>query len=95
MNGLAKQPNSMAGALAMERRLSLVREEAESLGIVLTVHQIASFSEDDTVEPGQGLVELIDSLFSEQPVYPEEWPLAERRDAHRQMLKYRVAKDGP
>lgn len=78
-----------------EAAYATLAEEAVSQGIRLSVHQIASFSEDDNVEPGQGLTELIDSLFSEGQVEPELWPLAEQRGAHRQMLQYRIAKDIP
>lgn len=68
-----------------------VVEEAQTLGIALKVYQIACFSENDEIEPGVGLTELVDSLFSEDQTGPEMWSLAERHDALRQMLRYRAS----
>lgn len=74
-----------------ETAYAAVVEEARAQDIALNVYHIASFSEDDAVEPGTGLTELIDSLFSESQAGPEGWPLAKRRDAARQMLRYRAS----
>jgi hypothetical protein len=74
-----------------EAAYATVVEEAQAQDITLKVYQIASFSENDAIEPGTGLTELIESLFSESQAGPEAWPLAERRDAARQMLRYRAS----
>jgi len=76
------------GELAPQSYQTLV-EEAERLGIVLSVSQIASFSEDDAVAPGAGIPELLTTVSDTVARNVETWPAAGEAGNDRQMLRFR------
>lgn len=76
------------GELAPQNYHTLV-EEAARLGIVLSVSQIASFSEDDAVAPGAGIPELLTTVSDTIARNVETWPAAGEADSRRQMLRFR------
>jgi hypothetical protein len=76
------------GELAPHNYQTLV-EEAARLGIVLSVSQIASFSEDDAVAPGAGISELLTTVFDTIAQNVETWPVTSSAADARQMLRFR------
>lgn len=76
------------GELAPQNYQMLV-EEAARLGIVLSVSQVASFSEDDAVAPGAGIPELLTTLSDTMGGNVETWPAIEGSGNDRQMLRFR------
>jgi len=74
--------------LAPQNYQTLV-DEAERLGIILSVSQIASFSEDDAVAPGAGIPELLTSILDTIALNVETWPLCDEAGNGRQMLRFR------
>jgi hypothetical protein len=76
------------GELAPDNYRTLVEEAAE-LGIVLSVSQIASFSEDDEVAPGAGISELLTTVFGTIAQNVETWPATGNATDARQMLRFR------
>jgi hypothetical protein len=67
----------------------LIRD-ASRLGIEMRVFQIASFSEDDGVEPGAGMKELIDSVCAEPGTMPSFWTRPPDSNESRAMMRFRV-----
>jgi hypothetical protein len=76
------------GELPAETYQPLITEAAK-LGIPLTVSQIASFSEDDGIEPGAGIPELLATVFAADAQPIPLWPDAGDAGDARQMLRYR------
>lgn len=68
-------------------------EQAEELRIDLRVLQIASFSESDTVQPGSGIVELIDAATSTETEEVPFWSDRPRASlGTRAVLNFRAQK---
>ena len=63
--------------------------EAIKLGIPLAVSQIASFSENNEIEPGSGIPELLATVFGAEAPRTPIWPDADDSGDARQMLRYR------
>jgi hypothetical protein len=76
------------GELVPQNYQTLV-EEAASLGIVLSVSQIASFSEVDAVAPGAGIPELLSTVSDTIAQNFETWPAVDAASDSRQMLRFR------
>ena len=78
------------GQLGLDRFTKLL-EEAKRYTIDLKVIQIASFSEDDHVEPGQGIADLL-TATCEQRVSATAafWPDDPRRSEARAYLRFRA-----
>jgi hypothetical protein len=74
--------------LEPEKYNSLI-EEAQRLGIVLSVSQIASFSENVAIEPGAGIPDLLGTLSEHSGLNVETWPTTGNTYNHRQMLRFR------
>jgi hypothetical protein len=66
-------------------------DEAKQLGIRLNVMQIASFSEDDETQPGEGLSELVNSLLVKKSDDPVFWPKCSLQPSGRKMLGFKGA----
>lgn len=80
------------GELVPQNYQTLV-EEAARLGIVLSVSQIASFSEDDAVVPGAGIPELLTTVSDFIARHVETWPTASEAGNSRQMLRFRKRRE--
>lgn len=76
------------GEIPPQNYQSLVAEAAE-LGIPLAVSQIASFSEDNGIEPGTGISELLATVFPVEVPRTSFWPDVGDVGDTRQMLRYR------
>ena len=74
--------------LVPEKYHTLV-EQAERLGIALSVSQIASFSDNNTIQPGAGIPALLATLSEQTRVDVESWPATGESSNDRQMLRFR------
>jgi Double-GTPase 2 len=67
-----------------------ILDTATTLKLKLEVINIASFAEQDTAAPGEGISELIKASLSKQSVIPEFWPQSEAaQDKTRAIMKLR------
>ena len=64
-------------------------DEAKQLGIKLNVMQIASFSEDADMKPGEGLSELVNSLLVKKSEDPIFWPERSLPPSDRKILGFK------
>jgi len=74
--------------LAPQKYQTLV-EEARRLGIVLSVSEIASFSDSDTIKPGAGIPNLLATVSEQTVLNVESWPATGDASNDRQMLRFR------
>ena len=64
-------------------------EEARRLGCTLSVSEVASFSDNETIEPGAGIAALLATLSEQAVVNALSWPDTGEFSNDRQMLQFR------
>ena len=68
--------------------------EAQRFGVPVKIVQVSSFSDNDSVIPGTGIAELIESSLAgtSKPSAEAWWPDSEARSPKRQFLGFRVGR---
>lgn len=69
--------------------LDRITSHATEFGLILSFASIASFSDDDDVQPGAGLSNLILTTLDHDAVPPKQWPESVRANAERAFLSFR------
>jgi hypothetical protein len=69
--------------------LGQIQEEGRKWGMEITLASIASFSQNDDVNPGEGLVTLIERTVTHDRVAPDFWPEEVQSSDARALLGYR------
>jgi hypothetical protein len=73
------------------RSIKALQDEADRLGLALTVRNVASFSDADAIPPGTGLLELLAQTFDGAPIEePTFWPISPRSEKGRFIARFRT-----
>lgn len=73
------------------RSIKALQDEADRLGLPITVRNVASFSDADAIPPGTGLLELLAQTFEGVPVQqPRFWPINARSEEGRFIARFRI-----
>ena len=76
------------------RSVSAIKNEGSRLGLVLTIINVASFSDEAAIVPGTGLLNLLSATFGAGDSTPASiWPDTPRPTTGRYLSRFRIANE--